>query len=49
METLYGVIINGLRGEKVIVNLCRTEEQFKNMTVRQLKKKIWERLPVFGR
>lgn len=45
MERNYKVIVNGLRGEKVVVNLCRTEEQFKNMTVRQLKEKIWERFP----
>lgn len=45
MERNYQVIVHGLRGEKVEVNLCRTEEQFKNMTVRQLKKKIWERFP----
>lgn len=45
MERNYQVIVHGLRGETVEVNLCRTEEQFKNMTVRQLKKKIWERFP----
>ncbi|KAL4006894.1 serine/threonine/tyrosine-interacting protein [Sarotherodon galilaeus] len=42
MERNYKVIVYGVRGGKVEVNLCRTEEQFKNMTVRQLKEKIWE-------
>uniref|UniRef100_A0A669DKP1 Uncharacterized protein n=1 Tax=Oreochromis niloticus TaxID=8128 RepID=A0A669DKP1_ORENI len=48
MERNYKVIVHGPRGEKVEVNLCRTEEQFKNMTVRQLKEKIWEKFPVFA-
>lgn len=48
MERNYQVFVHGLRGETVAVNLCRNAEQFKNMTVRQLKKKIWERLPEIG-
>lgn len=45
MEKNYQVIVSGLRADKMEVNLCRTEEQFKNMTVRQLKEKIWEKFP----
>uniref|UniRef100_A0A3P9DAT7 Ubiquitin-like domain-containing protein n=2 Tax=Haplochromini TaxID=319058 RepID=A0A3P9DAT7_9CICH len=45
MERNHQVIVRGLWGDKVVVNLCRTEEQFKNMTVRQLKEKIWEKFP----
>uniref|UniRef100_A0AAZ1XXM0 Ubiquitin-like domain-containing protein n=1 Tax=Oreochromis aureus TaxID=47969 RepID=A0AAZ1XXM0_OREAU len=45
MERNYQVTVHGLRGNKVELNLCRTEEQYKNMTVRQLKEKIWEIFP----
>uniref|UniRef100_A0A3P9D3J6 Ubiquitin-like domain-containing protein n=1 Tax=Maylandia zebra TaxID=106582 RepID=A0A3P9D3J6_9CICH len=48
MERNHQVIVQEPRGLKVKVNLCRTEEQFKNMTVRQLKEKIWEKFPDFG-
>uniref|UniRef100_A0A3B4HCE0 Uncharacterized protein n=1 Tax=Pundamilia nyererei TaxID=303518 RepID=A0A3B4HCE0_9CICH len=45
MERNHQVIVQGPRGLKVKVNLCRTEEQFKNVAVRQLKEKIWEKFP----
>ncbi|XP_068444320.1 uncharacterized protein zgc:194655 [Clinocottus analis] len=45
MGKIYQVIVNGLRGEKMMIDLCNTEEQFKNMTVLQLKEKIGEKLP----
>lgn len=45
MERNHQVIVHGLRGQKKLVTLGRTEEQFKNMTVRQLKEKIWEEFP----
>lgn len=47
MERNYQVIVNGVRGGKVELNLCRTAEQFKNMTVQQLKEKIREKFPWF--
>ncbi|XP_030287839.1 ubiquitin-60S ribosomal protein L40-like [Sparus aurata] len=39
------ITVHGVRGEKVKINLCNTEEQMKSMTVRQLKEKITERFP----
>uniref|UniRef100_A0AAQ4PKA7 Ubiquitin-like domain-containing protein n=1 Tax=Gasterosteus aculeatus aculeatus TaxID=481459 RepID=A0AAQ4PKA7_GASAC len=45
MGTIYKVVVYGLRGEKMVVDLCNTDEQFKKMTVLQLKEKIAERLP----
>lgn len=45
MGTIYQVIVSGVLPGKVEVNLCRTAEQFKNMTVRQLKEKICEKFP----
>ncbi|XP_034412572.1 uncharacterized protein zgc:194655 [Cyclopterus lumpus] len=45
MGKIYQVVVHGLRGEKMVVDLCNTDEQFKNMTVLQLKEKIGERLP----
>uniref|UniRef100_A0A3Q4I4C1 Ubiquitin-like domain-containing protein n=1 Tax=Neolamprologus brichardi TaxID=32507 RepID=A0A3Q4I4C1_NEOBR len=48
MERNYKVIVYGPRGEKVEVNLCRTAEQFKNITVRQLKERLRERVPEIG-
>ncbi|KAM3591297.1 uncharacterized protein V6R79_026270 [Siganus canaliculatus] len=41
----YQVIVNGLRGEELIIDLCNTEEQMQKMTVLQLKEKILQRLP----
>ena len=45
MGKIYQVVVHGLRGEKLMIDLCNTEEQMKSMTVRQLKEKIAERLP----
>uniref|UniRef100_A0A8C5EWH5 Ubiquitin-like domain-containing protein n=1 Tax=Gouania willdenowi TaxID=441366 RepID=A0A8C5EWH5_GOUWI len=45
MGKIYQVEVYGLRGEKMVVDLCNTEEQMKSMTVLQLKEKILERLP----
>ncbi|KAM6949559.1 uncharacterized protein FYW47_015941 [Aplochiton taeniatus] len=45
MGKIYQVIVNGLRGEKMVIDLCNTEEQMRNMTVLQLKEKIADRLP----
>ncbi|XP_054457122.1 uncharacterized protein zgc:194655 [Anoplopoma fimbria] len=45
MGKIYQVIVHGLRGEKMMVDLCNTDEQFKSMTVLQLKEKIAVRLP----
>uniref|UniRef100_A0A3Q3AGE0 Ubiquitin-like domain-containing protein n=1 Tax=Kryptolebias marmoratus TaxID=37003 RepID=A0A3Q3AGE0_KRYMA len=38
-------MVHGLRGEKMFIDLCNTEEQMQKMTVRQLKEKIAEKLP----
>lgn len=48
MESNHQVIVIGPQGQNGAVNLCRTAEQFKNMTVRQLKEKIWEKFPQFA-
>ncbi|XP_071315108.1 uncharacterized protein [Trachinotus anak] len=45
MGKIYQVMVHGLRGEKMLVDLCNTDEQMKSMTVLQLKEKIAERLP----
>lgn len=45
MGKIYQVTVNGLKGEKLNIDLCNTEEQMQSMTVRQLKEKIAERLP----
>ncbi|MEQ2237761.1 hypothetical protein ILYODFUR_026319 [Ilyodon furcidens] len=45
MGKIYQVMVHGLRGEKMMIDLCNTEEQMKEMTVLQLKEKIAERLP----
>ncbi|XP_033182399.1 ubl_ubiquitin_like domain-containing protein [Anabas testudineus] len=45
MGKIYQVMVHGLRGEKMIVELCNTEEQMKSMTVKQLKERIAQRLP----
>ncbi|XP_076581239.1 uncharacterized protein LOC143317145 [Chaetodon auriga] len=45
MGKIYQVTVHGLRGEKMIIDLCNTEEQMKSMTVLQLKEKIAQRLP----
>ncbi|XP_054863350.1 caldesmon-like isoform X2 [Amphiprion ocellaris] len=45
MGKIYQVVVHGLRGEKMTIDLCNTEEQMKSMTVEQLKEKILQRLP----
>ncbi|XP_060922121.1 uncharacterized protein zgc:194655 [Limanda limanda] len=45
MGKIYQVVVHGLRGEKMTIDLCNTEEQMKTMTVEQLKEKIAEKLP----
>ncbi|XP_068584461.1 uncharacterized protein zgc:194655 [Cebidichthys violaceus] len=45
MGKIYQVVVHGLRGEKMMIDLCNTDEQFKSLTVLQLKEKIAERLP----
>ncbi|XP_078132713.1 uncharacterized protein LOC144534580 [Sander vitreus] len=45
MGKIYQVVVHGLRGEKMMIDLCNTDEQFRSMTVLQLKEKIAERLP----
>ena len=45
MEKTYQVIVSGLNGENMTIDLCNTEEQMKAMTVLQLKNKLGERLP----
>uniref|UniRef100_A0A3B5KTA9 Ubiquitin-like domain-containing protein n=1 Tax=Xiphophorus couchianus TaxID=32473 RepID=A0A3B5KTA9_9TELE len=41
----YKVIVHGLRGEKLMIDLCNTEEEMQRFTVGQLKEKIFEKLP----
>ncbi|XP_030609186.1 polyubiquitin-like [Archocentrus centrarchus] len=45
MGKIYQVVVHGLRGQKMTLDLCNTEEQFKSMTVRQLKEKLAQKLP----
>ncbi|XP_062301065.1 uncharacterized protein LOC134006024 [Scomber scombrus] len=45
MGKIYQVVVHGIRGEKMVIDLCNTEEQMQSMTVKQLKEKIAERLP----
>uniref|UniRef100_A0A3Q2ZEH3 Ubiquitin-like domain-containing protein n=1 Tax=Kryptolebias marmoratus TaxID=37003 RepID=A0A3Q2ZEH3_KRYMA len=45
MGKIYQVMVHGLRGEKMFIDLCNTEEQMQKMTVLQLKEKIAEKLP----
>ncbi|KAJ8008443.1 hypothetical protein DPEC_G00104880 [Dallia pectoralis] len=45
MGKIYQVTVIGFRGEKMVIDLCNTEEQMNIMTVLQLKKNISERLP----
>ncbi|XP_029382083.1 polyubiquitin [Echeneis naucrates] len=46
MGKIYQVMVHGMRGEKLVIDLCNTEEQMKSMTVLQLKSKIAEKLPI---
>ncbi|CAG5897220.1 unnamed protein product [Menidia menidia] len=45
MGKIFQLEVYGLRGEKMLVDLCNTEEQMQKMTVLQLKEKIIQRLP----
>uniref|UniRef100_A0A3Q4G147 Ubiquitin-like domain-containing protein n=1 Tax=Neolamprologus brichardi TaxID=32507 RepID=A0A3Q4G147_NEOBR len=45
MGKLYQVVVSGVRGGKVTVDLSNTEEQFKSMTVEQLREKIRQKFP----
>ncbi|CAB1421415.1 unnamed protein product [Pleuronectes platessa] len=45
MGKIYQVVVHGLRGERIHIDLCNTEEQMQSMTVLQLKEKIEEKLP----
>ncbi|XP_037615331.1 NEDD8 [Sebastes umbrosus] len=45
MGKIYQVVVHGLRGEKMMIDLCNTDEQFKSMKVLQLREKIAEKLP----
>uniref|UniRef100_A0A667Y813 Ubiquitin-like domain-containing protein n=1 Tax=Myripristis murdjan TaxID=586833 RepID=A0A667Y813_9TELE len=45
MGKIYQVTVCGLRGEKMTIDLCNTEEQMQSMTVLQLKEKVAEKLP----
>ncbi|XP_074480878.1 ubiquitin-like protein NEDD8 [Sebastes fasciatus] len=45
MGKIYQVVVHGLRGERMMIDLCNTDEQFKSMKVLQLKEKIAEKLP----
>ncbi|KAM4564811.1 uncharacterized protein V3H82_013931 [Fundulus diaphanus] len=45
MGKIYQVVVHGLRGQKLMLDLCNTEEQMKTMTVGQLKERIAEKLP----
>ncbi|XP_048827011.1 ubiquitin-40S ribosomal protein S27a-like [Brienomyrus brachyistius] len=45
MGKTYQVMINGIKGEKITVDVGNSEDQMKNMTVLELKKKIALKLP----
>ncbi|KAF7664281.1 hypothetical protein LDENG_00182870 [Lucifuga dentata] len=45
MGKIYQVLVHGLRGERMTIDLCNTEEQMKAMTVLQLKEKVVDKLP----
>ncbi|KAI4808357.1 hypothetical protein KUCAC02_000421 [Chaenocephalus aceratus] len=45
MGKIYQIVVHGFKGEILTIDMCNTEEQFKSMTVMQLKEKIAERLP----
>ncbi|KAG7254624.1 hypothetical protein CRUP_037728 [Coryphaenoides rupestris] len=42
---IYQVIVIGMSGQQMVIDLCNTEEQMREMTVQQLKTKITARLP----
>ena len=45
MGKIHQVIVIGLNGENMTIDLCKTEEEMKAITVLQLKVMIGERLP----
>ncbi|XP_069575059.1 NEDD8 [Brachyistius frenatus] len=45
MGKIYQVVVNGLRGEKIMIDLCNTEEQMNSMTVKQLRENMAQKLP----
>ena len=45
MGKIHQVIVIGLNGENMTVDLCKTEEEMKAIKVLQLKVMIGERLP----
>ncbi|KAM7003325.1 uncharacterized protein LKV04_004408 [Tautogolabrus adspersus] len=45
MGKTFQVVVKGLRGETVTIDLCNTDEQMKSITVQQLKEKIAQKLP----
>lgn len=40
----FQVMVHGITGDMVTIDLCNTEEEFKKITVLQLKEKIIEKL-----
>lgn len=45
MGKIYQVLVEGLRGEKMTIDVGETEEEMNNTTVLQLKQKILKKLP----
>ncbi|KPP67365.1 Ubiquitin-like protein-like [Scleropages formosus] len=45
MGKIYQVIVNGLKGEKISIDLGHSEEEMNNLIVLELKKKIAAKLP----
>ncbi|KAJ4948544.1 hypothetical protein JOQ06_020077 [Pogonophryne albipinna] len=45
MGTIYQVYVKGPNGQQISLDMAKTEEQFKSMTVLQLWEKILEKLP----
>ncbi|KAI3376354.1 hypothetical protein L3Q82_016838 [Scortum barcoo] len=45
MGKIFQVVVKGIKGENITIDLCNTEEQMKSMTVLQLKEKVAQRLP----
>ncbi|KAL0970197.1 hypothetical protein UPYG_G00238620 [Umbra pygmaea] len=45
MPKIYQLNVIGFKGESMIIDVSNTEEQMKNMTVLQLKRKILEKIP----
>ncbi|XP_069375232.1 uncharacterized protein [Paralichthys olivaceus] len=45
MGKIFQVVVIGFKGEKLIIDLCNTDEQMQSMTVLQLKEKILQKLP----